>query len=85
MFSKNYQELIRVADLLNSYISISKDTINVNIVKTTTKGFIYLKAENTNLTFNNNFVKELLRSGFENIEVKNIDNSTTTFKFLLQR
>lgn len=85
MNSKNFQELIRVADLLNGHIAITRDKVNVNITKTTNKGYVFLKAENTNSAFDDNFSKELSRSGFSDIEVKNINENTTTFKILLVR
>ena len=85
MNSKNFRELIRVADLLNSNLGITRDKVNVNITETTDEGFLYLKAENTNSAFDDKFSKELSQSGFSDIEVKNINENTTTFKILLVR
>lgn len=85
MKSRNFQELIRVADLLNSNIAITKDKVDVNIIETTTDGYLHLRAKNTNSNFDNKLLKELASSGFKDIQIDKIDETTTTFKILLVR
>lgn len=85
MKSRNFQELIRVADLLNSNVAIEKDKVDVNITETTTDGYLHLKAENTNTNFDEKFIKELASSGFKDMQINKIDETTTTFKILLFR
>ena len=85
MKSRNFRELIRVADLLNSNIAIAKDKVDVNIIRTTTDGYITLEIKNPTIGFEEKLIKELSQSGFESIESESIDIDITILKILLVR
>lgn len=85
MKSGNFRELIRLADLLNSNIAITKDKVDVNIINTTTDGYITLEIKNSIIGFEEKLIKELSQSGFESIESKSIDKDIIILEILLVR
>ncbi len=85
MKSGNFRELIREVDLLNSNIAITKDKVDVNIINTTTDGYITLEIKSSTIDFEEKLIKELSQSGFKNIESKSIDKDIIILEILLVR